>query len=58
MKLNNAEIALAMELRTEGGSWKTIAYGVGVSLQYLFHSVEKAKREGMKVSARERRLAA
>ena len=47
MKLGNAEIALAMELRTEGVTWKVIARGLSVGTQYLVNRVRRAEREGM-----------
>ena len=48
MKLGNDEIALAMELRTEGICWKLIAWGLGCDTEHLINTVKKAKREGMK----------
>ena len=47
-RIGNEEIALAMELRTEGVRWKIIAYGLGVAKSTIVSAVAKAKREGMK----------
>ena len=52
MKLGNRELALAMELRAEGCTWKIIARGLGVSPLTLPDAVKKAKREGMRESKR------
>ena len=45
--LGNAEIALAMELRTEGVRWKLIAYAFGVTEATMADTVRRAKRNGM-----------
>jgi len=55
VKLGNRELALAMELRAEGCTWKVIAGGLGVSPLTLPDAVKKAKREGMRESKRIRR---
>ena len=47
-KLLNREIALAIELRSEGCGWKVIAEGLGVNADYLCRVVNQAKNEGMK----------
>jgi len=52
VKLGNNEIALAIELRQEGCTWKVIAYGLSVNPNFLCCAVNKAKREGMKDSSR------
>ena len=46
--LFNQEIALAMELRSEGCCWKYIAIGLGVYHHHLRRVVNQAEREGMK----------
>jgi hypothetical protein len=46
MILFREEIALAMELRTEGCTWKSIGYGLGVSAAAIEESVRRAKRNG------------
>jgi len=46
-QLGNAEIALAMELRSERVTWKLIAWGLGVSEETLTSRITKAKRDGM-----------
>ena len=46
MNLYAEEIALAMELRTEGLTWKSIGYGLGVSAVAIEESVRRAKRNG------------
>ncbi len=48
MKLHNAEIALAMELRQEGCTWTRIAWMFSVDPGWLSRVVRKAEREGMK----------
>jgi hypothetical protein len=49
IRLCDEEIALAMELRSEGCSWKIIAYGMGVNdPSSLCRRVKNAEREGMK----------
>lgn len=45
-RLANAELALAMELRDSGMTWKIIAYGLGVTTEHLINRVARAKREG------------
>jgi len=47
-KLFNNELALAMELRQEGCTWKIIAYALSVTPGYLCRVVKQAEREGMK----------
>lgn len=48
--LTNADIALAMELRTEGVPWKIISYGLGLDDdhkgQKLIEIVKYAERRG------------
>jgi len=64
--LGNAELALAMELRTEGITWKLISYGLGVDPETLINRVSQVEREGMriehipftKISPRHKRLSA
>ena len=48
MKLGNNEIALAMELRTEGLPWCRIAYGLSCDEYYLINVVRRAQELGMK----------
>ncbi len=47
MKLYNRELALAMELRTEGCSWRNIAWCLGCNWEYLRDRVKQRQREGM-----------
>ena len=46
-KLGNAEIAMTMELRTEGVPMKLIAYVLGVRADTLTSRILQAEREGM-----------
>lgn len=46
--MGNAELALAMELRTEGVAWKLIAWGLGVTCDTAIKSVALAKKTGMR----------
>ena len=46
-RLGNAELALAMELRTQSISWKLIAYGLNVEETHLIKRVARAQQEGM-----------
>ena len=48
LRLGDAEIALAMELRTEGVQWKLISYGLGVSDVALKKALKRAEQEGMR----------
>ena len=47
-KLGPNEIALAMELRTEGVQWKVIANGLSVNVEWLQRKVRAAKQEGLR----------
>ena len=42
------EVALAMELRVWGCTWKVIAEGLGIRADTLNKRVKSAEREGMK----------
>jgi hypothetical protein len=46
-QLTDTEVALAMELRTEGVSWKIIAYSLGTRADTLMKRVKKAQANGM-----------
>ena len=45
--LFDEEIALAMELRVWGCTWKVIAEGLGIRADTLNKRVKSAEREGM-----------
>jgi len=45
-RLTKHDIALAMELRQEGISWKVIGYHLGFHYDYLQSCVSKAKKQG------------
>jgi len=47
-RLGDAEIALAMELRSEGVSWKLIGYGLSVRPDTIHKAVRYAEKVGMK----------
>ena len=55
-KIGNAEIALAMELITEGVRKNIIAYGLGVHPNTLLTELKKAELEGMIKDERYRRI--
>ena len=49
MKLGPNEIALAMELRTEGVQWKVIANGLSVNVEWLQRKTRAAKKQGLEL---------
>jgi len=52
-KLTNHDLALAMELRTEGCEWKVIARGLGCDWDHLRQEVKRAKTRGFRKSRAE-----
>tara|TARA_R110002049_G_scaffold281333_1_gene460845 strand:+ start:12264 stop:12482 length:219 start_codon:yes stop_codon:yes gene_type:complete len=46
MRLTGDDIALAMELRTEGVHWRHIATGLGCSRKTISRAVRAAERDG------------
>lgn len=48
LKLTNEEIALAMELRQEGITWKIIGIGLGKTAEAVRTAINYAKRHGLR----------